>query len=951
MLFFSASLQAQIGEAFPEVQYFGRRIYDFSKWLVRIPVKLATPYVINYKVERLLEDMDLEPDVRAGIEARIRREDFVDDIVPFLIDMKNLYAVPEEESKENFDTFFRSQFKGRNIPGIEHSMFHWKVDPPAASGSGMKLDREMKSQLVTLFYIIFIWPLEGEVKPRSLLDHEPVRDMRIILRADAVVQKLLNHLRDQLDPKSEYREMLDHMANNDDRRLAVTVTLVDFVTHTAYNSYQMLRKRVNRGEDLRVWMLSELEKIVSAKTNRERSRSDLWKYLSFSMSARRYGVQVVVDGLQGSLLEALSLGYSSSPFIQSIYKEQRESESYRPKTPTVKLEKAPSQNTGFLEYFAKEGFQDPFYLTHFRYLYNFLSYGLVETGVATTPTISVRNLPIAKMGAPVTGTGSTGIPNFHFVNREIDRAYYFWGNDAFLLPEIAKSSGMKTMYERMHDLNTLNCNAQYDSGAVLSFDGLFNLIIGERKRDFGELLCVKDLTGRAEMEAKLNSDFRQKLLNLKDRLNPRSLRFAFYYQNAKDLINDWAPKDDLGMPQYLLNYNPWPDHFAHGKGPFSDEIISPSGELNRLDYWFGRIQKIYLNAGLRTRTLFSMVGDHGLTPVFYMVNPENEIFEKISKDSDMYWLRSGPNLTGDPEIQVRILKISSDEGGDPRLINHLHPPSVRNYDLIVASTAGGNYMMDFFKGHDADSWKVQPVIEDLKHLKTLAGAEVNVLDTIIRNLGDTLDYLVVREAKCTPKFSDIWVMGPREIDGQLKLLTTHIIRHEKKIFYRADQDLLGIHDRSRYRNFESSFREDLVAKCESADEKNDATWCSEQEWLELTRFTNRPDSVVQLAHLYDTDLAGTINLFPRMGFGYNTNVPGRHAGEGFHEKDAFVGFWGGPVQIRASSRIRSARIGAVAPTVYEYLTNTLSGGEESGWAEPSLSSALFGSSFRPRRGD
>ncbi len=47
------------------------------------------------------------------------------------------------------------------------------------------------------------------------------------------------------------------------------------------------------------------------------------------------------------------------------------------------------------------------------------------------------------------------------------------------------------------------------------------------------------------------------------------------------------------MSDYALIYIPWPDHFSHFKGPFSDEIMSPTGELNRMDYWLGRITDVY----------------------------------------------------------------------------------------------------------------------------------------------------------------------------------------------------------------------------------------------------------------------------------------------------------------------------------------------------------------------
>lgn len=65
----------------------------------------------------------------------------------------------------------------------------------------------------------------------------------------------------------------------------------------------------------------------------------------------------------------------------------------------------------------------------------------------------------------------------------------------------------------------------------------------------------------------------------------------------------------------------------------------------------------------------------------------------------------------------------------------------------------------------------------------------------------------------------------------------------------------------------------------SAVSDNVRSWCTEQEWRELTAYTARPDSVNQLAKLYEEDRAGTINLFPKFGVGFNTKVPGRHAGD------------------------------------------------------------------------
>jgi hypothetical protein len=101
----------------------------------------------------------------------------------------------------------------------------------------------------------------------------------------------------------------------------------------------------------------------------------------------------------------------------------------------------------------------------------------------------------------------------------------------------------------------------------------------------------------------------------------------------------------------------------------------------------------------------------------------------------------------------------------------------------------------------------------------------------------------------------------------------------------------------------------------------------------------RPDAVTQLAHLYDTDRAGTLNLFPRSGIGYNTKVPGRHAGESFHEKDAFVGVWGAPVQ--EGPRVEVAINGSVPMAMYAWVSGETTVQGEDGWGYPALPATLF----------
>src|SRR5690606_12383276 len=128
---------------------------------------------------------------------------------------------------------------------------------------------------------------------------------------------------------------------------------------------------------------------------------------------------------------------------------------------------------------------------------------MAQMGISTTPTISVRNLPIAKTGANVAGYGGTGIPNFHFVDRKKNRAYYFFGNDAILLDELTAESGMRSMFERLNGFSTMNCHAQYDWHSHESFEALANLGLGETLRDIGDVMCLERLKAKAAREPRI----------------------------------------------------------------------------------------------------------------------------------------------------------------------------------------------------------------------------------------------------------------------------------------------------------------------------------------------------------------------------------------------------------------------------------------------------------------
>ena len=260
---------------------------------------------------------------------------------------------------------------------------------------------------------------------------------------------------------------------------------------------------------------------------------------------------------------------------------------------------------------------------------------------------------------------------------------------------------------------------------------------------------------------------------------------------------------------------------------------------------------------------------------------------------------------------------------------------MKGYDVIVASTGGGNYMLDFFIDQNKN-WRRQPIYSELTSLRTIEGKVVDVVAESASSLKETLDYLAVRESVCTPKSCDTRLVAFR--DG--KRVDVLIYRRGSRYFLYQKTDLLGLRTPSKYRSISNLDRfKELQAKCLDQAQRQDInSWCDETSWRELSSYTSKPDSVVQVAHLYDHDRAGTINLFPKEMVGYNSTVPGRHAGELFHEKDAFVGFWGASINPR--QRIPSAVNASLAPTLYEHITGRPIVPGTDGWGFPSLMPAL-----------
>lgn len=712
------------------------------------------------------------------------------------------------------------------------------------------------------------------------------------------------------DAKPENKNKVNNKAQ------AVAITFIDFIRMNVLKAYRQYVQPTQRAEVFTSWMQEKLDS----------DPDELITYLE-SRQNRPRAVQIVVDGLSQGLMEGLT-GSNNTPYLKQALKQDHALKSYQPQTATSSPDHKPQLN--FLNQLVKEGEDDSKYLPFFKELYQKYGNGIASGGIATTPTISVRNLPIVKTGATVTGEGGTGIPNFHFVDRQHDRAYYFYGNDALQLETLTGKRGMQTMFDRLGYLKTMNCNAQYDWNAQVSYDALVNLGLGGAIRDFGEQRCLLDLQKRAKVEKTVTEKRRRLLTEIKAYRDLSNWRFMTKISQKgaiEDKLQELAALNEQAMPDYLLMYNPWPDHFAHFTGPFGDEIINPTGELNRLDFWLGQFTEAYQQAGINQQTLWGMAGDHGLSEIYYTLTPETLVFDALEKQG----------------IKLKRLKISSDEGEGPKITNALNYGSNKGYDVVVASTAGGNYMMDFFNSERG--WKVQPLYREMTQFVPQSGGKpVNMIHEIAYRMRESLEYLVVRESDCDTEHCATRIVGYQGDKLYHELITqkgdrvTYQLVDEKldsngnAIVKQGQPKLLGLDQENPYKNpltaEQRQRKQTLMDICLSD------TGCNAAQWRELTAMTAKPDSVMQLAHLYEIDRSGTVNLFPKDGFGYNTLVPGRHAGETFLEKDAFVGFW--REGMNPKTRLGAVDNGSLAPTLFEYLT-----GEEvkvgtDGWGYPSL---------------
>ncbi len=461
------------------------QIYDAAQWARRLPTEIALPVIARSKIRSFLSELDLEPAVRERVLARLDSRAFVDEVIPFGLALRDVYMESEEWAPESFDHWLRRSFeRGENIPGFEHSMFAWDATDSAADLPAF--DDDLIAMMVAFYDSLYLQAADPDDHLEDLLacerrDSDEAR-APAAERVRPVVRELLVDVRARVQEDGEIGTALDGILRDPVKLQAVSISLVHFLDELVCSHYRIFATRVLREKQLQLWMQGELDRADGGL---------LWSYLDWAQNRRRYAALLVVDGLQGHLVESLASGAAGKDFLEQVRREQdRGAAAPLP----AGAKRAPAQRTEFLSRLVGDGFRDDRYMSFFGRLYANPD-GIARCGVSTTPTISVRNIPMALTGAPVAGDGATGLPNFHFVERDhrVDgepqgRAYYFFGSDAVLLPDLVEEAGMQTLFERLPQQGSMSCSAQYDEQAQFGIDALLNLALGESLRDLGERL-------------------------------------------------------------------------------------------------------------------------------------------------------------------------------------------------------------------------------------------------------------------------------------------------------------------------------------------------------------------------------------------------------------------------------------------------------------------------------
>lgn len=931
-------------------------VFDAPSRAVGDPARYFAQEAGRAAVEVFIESCGLPDDAEARLIERLNSEHFDELTVPFVYYLYELYGAPQRANAEL----------------LARLAYDEPLPKPAGGPALSELVRRspvLRQHVATLLRVydaLFLQPdAEGKAEVARIL-RETLQRM-LASPAGAGGQK----------EKNEYVDALQEILR-DDRRLAEFASFFsDFVRDLTSSWLASFVERQHRIERRLAWVNDRLDK------NRYYEIADYAR----ARAERRLVLHIAVDGLQGKLLEGLAELSSGRPegssarYVKSLVRQHRgpgseimQPSHHRSRMPPPlgkAIQQLADQRTG------TTGTAPPAwsaaYLANFKKLFFDDNAPAVVVNVATvdTPSISVRNLPIIFSGHRVAGTYGTGIPNFSYLDRPSQRGWYFYGSDSLYLRTIFANqeeriphgvpragTGALTLFQRLWRYNSVSALAAIDTGALEKVSAEVGMAVGEMKRNFAEKAVILRMEQRAAMERTLNEHRRWLIAH-------RSLSDSFLGSlvwNAAELAEFRqratfvAEHDDEGLPDYLLWYNPWPDHFAHAKGPFSDAIVGPRGEYDRLDFYLGQMLARYESvptldgrSSFADRTLVGVVSDHGLIYTPKLVSTDKLLLDALRR-----------------EHGLKYRKLTADEGALPIIRGRESLPPDRDYDAVIGSTAGGSYIIDLFHGRDPQSgkrsWEEHPDYHDLRKHKLLNGKRIDFIGALLQHLGNEMDLALVREhgADAGGKWDERTESAVRIVSkrGDARILRLRNARRPASPpLYRYE--LLGQRDPL---DLEGSVRDYLLpAGGPSVAEVKkffrsaiaEGKELSDAEWQLHLSYTTRLDAIYQYSHLYDTSRAGTINVFPVRHVGMNSTVPGRHAGEMFEEKN-------GTQLYRAAglkhARIQTARNGSLPVTLYHWFAgdraySTAASGEQDSPADqfgyPSL---LPDPAFAPLRG-
>jgi hypothetical protein len=723
-------------------------LFEAPARMVSVPTEYVLQHIKREAVELFIRSCDLPFDAEGRLLAMVRGERFKEVTVPFVFFLYELYGAPAKAEAITINDLAYAEpvepaQTGEDRPGLS-----------ALVQRSLAL-RKHVSRSLRLFDALFL-----QVKPGAVEKGLPLRERydeaayeRIQQIAREVVDDFLPDADDalsQVTEENEYQALLEELLQDDQRLAEFVEFLTDFIRQQSDSWLQSFVQRQHRKETRLAWVQDRI------KRNRYYEIADYAR----SRAERKLVVHVVVDGLQGKLLEGLvqlSSGDregSGARYLAELVRlhqtEQMDPSRYGSNMPPglgqvvfALVEKAPNR---------------PDYLENFKKYFFSPEASAVTVNVATvdTPSISVRNLPIVKSGHPVAGPFGTGIPNFSYLDRRSGRGWYFWGSDVLHMQRIIRNRedqiphgqkrsegpGARTLFERLWRYNTVSSMATMDSGALEKIAAEVGMAIGEVERNYMEKLMILRFRRRGRVEQELNQ--RRRWLQEHSGLSRSFLGSLLFRSVELKTFHDYArflaEHEDEGLPDYVLWYNPWPDHFAHSKGPYSDAIIGFQGEYDRLDFYMGKLIEIYESvetadgrSSYTDRTLFGVVSDHGLIYTPRLVSTDKLLFDAMRAEG----------------IRITYQKLTHDEGGLPVIHGRDNIKPTRPFDAVVGSTAGGSYIIDLFdikglQGDDA-AWQHHPDYHQLRRHQLLSGQTIDWIEQLKRHLKGTLDLALVRE--------------------------------------------------------------------------------------------------------------------------------------------------------------------------------------------------------------